>query len=505
LRKGARMRARPVHMAAWLLSLAAVTASPVAAQPVSPPSGAAHVHPKGDSAALPAPAPGTTAAGPTVAVSPAGPITLGELEAMALRGNPTLAQAAAQVEAARGRALQAGLYPNPTVGYVGEQIGLRGKAAPGEMQGAFVDQTIVTAGKLRLNQAAFGAQADQMAAQALAQQYRVVNGVRTRYYQLLAMQRLLDVRTGLVKVADEAVTTTEELVNVGAANKPDFLQAKIEARRERVVLENARANYDAALKELGAFVGNPDLTATKIGGDLEAVPALPEFEATLARFLEDSPELMAARADLHRAQFALAREQVEPIPNFNVRIAAGYNSTEEARRMTANVQVGVRLPVFDRNQGNIQTAQAQLALATAEVRRVELSLRERLARAYARHKTAQTLVETYRKENLPEAKEAYELYLDSFRRRRAAWPQVLVAQRTYFQVNEEYVDALDRLRRAEVAILGYLLVDGLDQPPGPSGEGRRPEPEGGDRLPDPIGGEGRSLRERMGTRPGGGD
>jgi cobalt-zinc-cadmium efflux system outer membrane protein len=424
---------------------------------------------------------------------------------MVMRGNPTLAQAAAQVEAARGRAVQAGLYPNPTVGYVGEQIGLRGKAAPGEMQGAFVDQTIVTAGKLRLNQAAFGAQADQMAAQALAQQYRVVNGVRTRYYQLLAMQRLLDVRTELVKVADEAVTTTEELVNVGAANKPDFLQAKIEARRERVGLENARANYDAARKQLAAFVGNPDLPAAKIQGDLEAVPALPEYDATLARFLEASPELMAARADLNRAQFALAREQVEPIPNINVRVAAGYNSTEEARRMTANVQVGVRLPVFDRNQGNIQTAQAQLALATAEVRRIELSLRERLARAYARHKTAQTLVETYRKQNLPEAKEAYELYLDSFRKRRAAWPQVLVAQRTYFQVNEEYVDALDRLRRAEVAILGYLLVDGLDQPPGPGGEGRRVESEGGDRLPDPIGGEGRSLRERVGRPPDGGD
>src|SRR5262245_9978771 len=174
---------------------------------------------------------------------PAGPgLRLDDLEAMALRGNPTLAQAAANIEAARGRALQAGLYPNPTAGYIGDQIGLRGKAAPGELQGVFVDQTIVTAGKLKLNRAMFGAQANQMEAQALAQQYRVVNGVRTRYYQLLAMQRLLDVRAELVKVADEAVTTTEELVNVGAANRADLLQARIEARQERVALENARAD-----------------------------------------------------------------------------------------------------------------------------------------------------------------------------------------------------------------------------------------------------------------------
>jgi cobalt-zinc-cadmium efflux system outer membrane protein len=60
------------------------------------------------------------------------------------------------------------------------------------------------------------------------------------------------------------------------------------------------------------------------------------------------------------------------------------------------------------------------------------------------------------------------LYLDSFRKRRAAWPQVLVAQRTYFQASVEYIEALEELRRAEVAILGLLLVDGTDEPSAPS-------------------------------------
>ena len=84
----------------------------------------------------------------------AGPLSQSDLEQMALHGNPTLAQAAANVEAAQGRALQSGLYPNPTVGYNGEQIGGRGSSGrptAGEQQGLFIDQTIVTAGKLRLN------------------------------------------------------------------------------------------------------------------------------------------------------------------------------------------------------------------------------------------------------------------------------------------------------------------------------------------------------------------
>jgi hypothetical protein len=51
----------------------------------------------------------------------------------------------------------------------------------GELQGAFIDQTIVTAGKLRLNHSQYAQEMSQMEAQALAQQYHVLNGVRARF------------------------------------------------------------------------------------------------------------------------------------------------------------------------------------------------------------------------------------------------------------------------------------------------------------------------------------
>jgi cobalt-zinc-cadmium efflux system outer membrane protein len=416
------------------------------------------------------------------------PLSLVDLEQLALQRNPTLVQGTANVDVAKGRQLQSGLYPNPTVGYNAEQLGLRGKAALGEQNGLFIDQTIVTAGKLRLNRARFAQETAQAEFQAQAQQYRVVNGVRTRYYQLLAMQRLLDVRAELLKVATDAVTTTEELVNVGAANKADLLQARIEARQERVALENARTLYEAAWKQLGAFVGEPCLPLVPLQGNLEDSSPLPDFEATLAHLLEASPEVQIARADIARGQFALKREQVEPIPNVQVRVSSGYDSEQDGRRVTTTVNVGVRLPTFDKNQGNIRAARADLMRAQAETDRVDLSLRQRLARQYARYKTALKTAESYRKENLPEAKEAYELYLESFRKRRAAWPQVLVAQRTYFQISVDYIEALDEMRRAEVAILGLLLVDGLDELPGSRGEGgqRSPRDAQPSDLPDPI-------------------
>jgi cobalt-zinc-cadmium efflux system outer membrane protein len=431
---------------------------------------------------------------------------LADLEQMALQGNPTLAQAAAQVQAARGRTLQSGLYPNPTVGYVGDLLGARQFSA-GETQGLFIDQTIVTAGKLRLNRARYAQETTQADLQAEAQQYRVLNGVRMRFYQLLAMQRLIEVQADLLNVTRDALKTTEELVNVGAANEADLLQARIEERQERVTLENARALFESAWQQLAALVGNPHLPVGRLQGDLEAGCTLPDFETALAHILEASPEVRIARVEIARSGFALKREQVEPIPNVQVRVQGGYDFEPDARSFVTSVNVGVRLPLFDRNQGNIQVAQAQLARAHAEVNRVELSLRQRLAQAYARYRTSLAVAEVYRKSNLPDARRAYELYLEAFRSRRAAWPQVLVAQRTYFQISVDYVRALDELRRTEVAVLGLLLVDGLSEPPA-TGEGGRVAPREqqspGGELAEPLRpGQGRGLEDRAGAASGG--
>ena len=66
------------------------------------------------------------------------PLDLAALEALAKENNPTLVQAHAHVQANEAKALQAGLYPNPRIGYVAEQIGVAGTA--GDLHGAFVEQ-----------------------------------------------------------------------------------------------------------------------------------------------------------------------------------------------------------------------------------------------------------------------------------------------------------------------------------------------------------------------------
>jgi cobalt-zinc-cadmium efflux system outer membrane protein len=392
---------------------------------------------------------------------------LADLEQIALQHNPTLTQAALQVEASRGKALQAGLYPNPTVGYQGELIGAAGTA--GEFEGGFVQQTIVTAGKLRLSRAKYSQEAVEAELMTVAQQFRVLNGVRRGFYEVMAARRLIQTRTDMLKNAEEEQLTRREMLNIGLANEAEVLLAGIEVDRARVSLQEQQDRYLALWTKLAALAGVPDMPPPLLKGQLEPSAPPLAWEASLARLLAESPELQAALAHIRRDEIALRREQVEPIPNVEVQAGAGYDFT--TNNAVANVQLGVKLPLWNRNQGTIRQAQADLAQSHAEVMRLELSLRQKLADAFQKYQTALTRVSLYRDSSLPKAQRAYEIMQDQYNKKRAEWIKVVEFQRGFLQLQGEYTTGLLELRRAEVSIHGLLLEDGLSapHPPRPAG------------------------------------
>lgn len=421
----------------------------------------------------------TNSAPPRPVTQAPGPMSLADLEQIALQRNPTLAQAAAQIDISRAKALQAGLRLNPTIGYQGELIGVPGTSSgktteigprtAGEFQGGFIRQEIVTAGKLRLSRAKYQQEARAAEIQATAQQLRVVNGIHIAFYEVLTAERLIENHRVLAKNAEDAVKTTEQMVNLGQANEMDLLQAQVEANRERVALVAVEQRSRRSWEHLVTLVGAPELPPCHLTGSLvpDGIPLV--WENELCRLLQESPEIQFAQAEVVRDQITVKREQREPIPNIVVQGGPGYNF--ETPSTNWNAQVSIRVPLFDRNQGTIRQAQSDLARAHAEITRVELSLRSRLADVFSRYEIARTSVEDFSKRSLPTSRRAYELYQEYFKKRRAAWPQVLVAQRTYFQLSDDYANALLDLRRAEVEIRGLLLVDGLNVPPGPTPQG----------------------------------
>jgi outer membrane protein, heavy metal efflux system len=394
--------------------------------------------------------------------------TLAGLEQLALERNPTLVQATAQIGVSRGKAIEAGLYPNPTVGYVADQIGARGTA--GEMQGLFVQQEIVRGGKLALSRAKYQQEEAQAQTQAEAQRYRVHSSVRKAFYVVLTTQRQIEVRREMVTNADDALTTTRGLVNVGQANSPDLLQAEVQVDRARAELRAAERKYRCHWQELMAYVGVPEMAPSPLAGVLEVTDQdVLDAEAVLTELLQSSPQLQAAWQEVARDRIALQREQVEPIPNLQFRAETGYNF--ETNNTVAGATVGLRLPIFDRNQGSIIQARHELVRAEAEIVRIELMLRQKFGDAYGDYAAALERARAFEKSMLPKSRAAYESYLEAFRNRRAAWPQVLVAQRDYFQLSDEYLATLLELRKSEAEIRGFFLGDGLEHPPAPTPQG----------------------------------
>jgi cobalt-zinc-cadmium efflux system outer membrane protein len=412
-------------------------------------------------------------AGSTASTQTNAPITLAQLEQIALKNNPTLAQADLSIRAAEGRRLQAGLLPNPIVGYSGEEFAFRSFSNKSE-HFFFVEQEIPLGGKLKKSQQLAEQERAQTTTLAEAQRVRVLNTVQVLFYQTLGAQAQVEAKQELAKITRDAVRVSEELFNLGQADQPDQLEIEIEAQKTEIELANAENELAKSWQLLAAFVGNPQLEPVRLNGDLEK--GFPEFDrATVAQtLLQQSPEMKIARTGIDRARAALERAKAERVPDMVLRGGFGY-STEKLElgnapfpRRTgpeARIELGFRLPIFNRNQGNIAAAEAELAVAEREVQRLELTLRVRLATAFTDYQNARRTVERYREAILPRAKKAYELYGASFAQMAAAYPQVLIARRSYFRAQSDYLTALVSLWQRGIEIQGYLLVGGLDSAP----------------------------------------
>lgn len=404
---------------------------------------------------------------PAVASEEYTALTLQDLEGMALANNPTLVQANAQIQGEQGAAYQAGLWLNPVVGYVGEQIGVNGTA--GETQGGFVAQEIVTGGKLRLSREKWAQRAQIAATNAQAQQQRVLNDVQAQFYRTLAAQRVVEIHRKMVANGEDNVQTHSEMLNLGQSTASAVLQAEVELRRDQLNLKDADNDLKQAWRTLVALVGVPQLAPTRLEDVLTTTAEPVDYDVALWQLLSSSPELVAAKQKIRHDQIQLERERVEPIPNVLASATIGRNF--EAGDTTFGVNVGLPIPLFDRNQGTIQQAQADLTRAHAEARRLELELQTRLAAEYRAYLSAWQRVEEFQATMLPKAEEATELLQRSYQERRAPWVDVLASQRLQMTLEAEFVGNLKTYHESGIAIRGMLLSGGLTEPPAAVGGG----------------------------------
>jgi outer membrane protein, heavy metal efflux system len=403
-------------------------------------------------------------------------VTLDQVQNIARQMNPTLHQAEAEIRAAKARRQQAGLYPNPTVGYTGDEI--RGGSVGGGKQGFFVQQTIVTAGKLGLSRDVFGKEATLATIEADEQRIRVESAVRMAFLRVLAAQEMLDARHDLAKISHDDAETQRRLFNTGQADETEVLDAEVTAERMRLAARMQENTLREEWRSLSSVIGQPELPMATVAGDLEhGWPELNEEDAVDA-ITKQSPAVRIADTAADHAQSLLARARREPIPDLQVRGGMEYNNEllgglPFAKGWEGIAEVSMQIPIFNRNQGDISAARANIDRAEQEKKRIALTLRDRAASAVDQYANARLMAVEFRDEILPRAKKSYGLMVEKYGLMLASYPRVLESQRKLYELQIEYIAALEGVWTNGIALQGYLLTDGLEAPARP-GEVDRP-------------------------------
>lgn len=399
-------------------------------------------------------------------------IGMPELIGMTVNRNPRLAQVAWATETARGRAIQAGLYANPTLSVTGDELGDR--TGPGGIWTApYFQQEIVTGNKLGLSKAAALKEVDQATLTVVSERYRIFTDVRQNFYEVVTLQKRTEILGELIGLAEKLVENANKLLKAKEGSELDVVQLEVDLERYRADLEATNKTLPAAYRRLAASVGVNDLPYTSVIGDLDTT--LPDYDLDRLRtyVIGVHPEIRSAQIGVERAQLVLKRATVEPIPN--VTVGTGYVRQNQNKSNDWVIAASIPVPLWNKNQGNIFAAKASVGEAVNEVGRVENDLVNRLATSFATYAAARKRSEKNKATILPKADQSYQLSLKAYQGGQFEYLRVLQAQRAVAEARLEYLRSLGEMWRAASEIAGFMLEDQWPLAPTPiAREGKQP-------------------------------
>ena len=168
------------------------------------------------------------------------------------------------------------------------------------------------------------------------------------------------------QLAKEALTITladarAALLLVEEGREPLLrgIQAETEAASARASLDEAGAEREAAFARLTATAMLPAAVTSIDAGVLDRAPSTPDQSGAV------SPVVRVAEAERETAERRIRVERIAARPNVSASVGVRRYEAEDATALTFGVSMP--LPLFDRNRGNIQAAQAEFRAANARL------------------------------------------------------------------------------------------------------------------------------------------
>ena len=411
-----------------------------------------------------------------------GDLTLRDAVAAALRHSPLLAGFAYEVRAAEARVVQAGLLPNPELEAEVENVTGSGDLDDGGTAEttAIISQLFQLGGDRRARRRVASAERNLAGWAYEAQRIGVVSDVASRYYRLLAVQGGLDLARETEALANDLYESVTRQIEAGEVAGVERYRAEVALARVRLQTRRLERELSSARHLLAATWGSADPAFNEASGELGELGALPERGRMLAAVV-DSPDLARFAAEVARQRAGIDLAQAEGVPDLT--LAAGAKYLRESDDIGLVVGAGIPLPLFDRNQGNVLAARAELARTLTQQRAAEVVARTAVAVAYEELAAAHDEAAALRDRLIPAAERSYQAVEEAFRQGQVSTLEVLDAQRTLIEIKQEQLDALAAYRGAMAEAEGLIArplsslgdavgTDGIDISPGPDEAGQ---------------------------------
>jgi cobalt-zinc-cadmium efflux system outer membrane protein len=382
------------------------------------------------------------------------PVRLDQAIRYAIEHNPTLAAARREVNATEGQVLQGSLRPNPEFNYQADDVSRFGRTSTAEVGVPFE-----TGGKREARVRSAGLGRDVALADLGSAELRLRSAVIAAFFDVLAAQELRATAEESVRLAQRATDIAAKRVAAGKISPVEETRARVAEAGARVTLNQSESELRNSRRRLTSLWGNTAPSFTEASGDVEQLPAAPTADLILGR-LESAPQLRRAQRELERRKALVTLEQARSVPDFTVSLGVKRNLDLPGEQ--ALVALKVPLPIFNRNQGNLQEALRRQEKAAEELQATQTALSSTALQALENVNARRRDADLLRQEVLPGARSTYEAATIGFENGKFSFLEVLDAQRTLIAAKSQYLIGLANFHRAQAeleSLIGDLMPE----------------------------------------------
>jgi cobalt-zinc-cadmium efflux system outer membrane protein len=271
------------------------------------------------------------------------------------------------------------------------------------------------------------------------------------FVDVLAEQRRLVFMNEAVVLAEKFAPAAQKRVDAGRASPVEVTRANVVTASARLGVEQQKSKLAVARKRLAALWGSVTPRFSEAVGDIEKVRDLPSLASATTR-LARNPLLARRASDVAGREAELVVEMSKAHPDLTVN--AGIRHFNESKDVGAVIGFSLPWPLFNKNQGGIAKAQAEIEKSQDLHTATAARLRNQLAIAYEQLENARNQITTYRESVMPQVEEAYKLTNEGYENGRFGYLEVLDASRTLVETRQQALEALLSYHKAVAEIEG---------------------------------------------------